>query len=319
MAIGTVGVIGCSGFVGSHVAAELLAQGFDVHGTLRDPGGRDTDWLTQGVGGATAHGAALSLHDADAEDEAALRKALAGCGGVIVCVGTEKQEQATIEFMVGMAERITGIAADLGMDAAVFTSSTGSTNPPGDEPELKNESEHWSDPDVQIAAGKFSPAAKTLMDQAVLRKMEESGGKLRTATINPSLIAGPCFQPGPVNSLKMFAAILNGKRFEGGAPNSSMSIIDARDLAKLHVAALTQADAHGRYFGVKESWHWQDILAALERVVQEYTKPPVDPDVERVRPTQFDLSRQNSLGVAVRGLDEILEGVVEELKRRGMV
>jgi dihydroflavonol-4-reductase len=319
MAIGSVGVIGCSGFVGSHVAAELLAQGFNVHGTLRDPGGRDTGWLTKGVGGGASHGAALTLHDADAENEAALRKALAGCSGVIVCVGTEKQEQATIDFMVGMAERITDIAADLEMEAAVFTSSTGSTNPPGDEPALKVEAEHWSDPDVQIAAGKFSPAAKTLMDRAVLRKMEESGAKLRTATINPSLIAGPCFQPEPVNSLKMFAAILNGKRFEGGALNSSMSIIDARDLARLHVAALTRPDAHGRYFGVKESWHWQDILAALARVVPEYTMPAADPDVERVRPTQFDLSRQNSLGVAVRGLDEILEGVMGELRRRGMI
>lgn len=32
----TVAVLGCSGFVGSHVTAALLSRGYSVHGTLRD-------------------------------------------------------------------------------------------------------------------------------------------------------------------------------------------------------------------------------------------------------------------------------------------
>lgn len=315
----TVAVIGVSGFVGSHVAAELLSQGINVHGTLRNAEGRDTSWIREGIGGAAKDGAVLDLCSADVIDKASLLRALTGCSGVIVSAGTEIQGQATIDLMVGMADSVTDIALDLGMEAAIFTSSTGSTNPPGDEPELKHEMDHWSDPEQQLEAGKFAPAAKTLMDRKILEKMAGSNGKLRTATINPSLIAGPCFQPGPVNSLKMFAAVIKGERYADGAPNRSMSIIDARDLAKLHVAALTNPEAHGRYFGVKKSWHWRDILAALERVVPGYTKPDVIPDETPERVTQFDLSRQATLGVAVRDLDEILEGVFAELKRRDMI
>ena len=43
-------VIGVSGFVGSHVAAELLDQGHAVHGTLREPEGPKGAWLRERLG-----------------------------------------------------------------------------------------------------------------------------------------------------------------------------------------------------------------------------------------------------------------------------
>ena len=53
--------------------------------------------------------------------------------------------------------------------AVVVTSSTGSTNPPNASPDLlKNEIDSWSDPELQKEKGKFSPAAKTLMEMGAL-------------------------------------------------------------------------------------------------------------------------------------------------------
>ncbi len=318
MANEAICVVGVSGFVGSHVAAELLSRGYSVHGTLRDVSENNTRWLLQRLALLATAGAELTLLPAELRDKSSLLNAMRGCTGVIMCAGVERQEPATIDLMVGAANHILDNALELGINRAVFTSSTGSTNPPSGEPELKNEIDHWSDPEKQRAAGKFSPAAKTLMDQTALARMAASDGKLRVTVINPSMIVGPAFQPEPVNSLKAFQAIIEGRRFADGVPNGSMSIIDARDLAKLHVNALVNDNAHGRYFGVKQSWHWRDILAALKKAYPNYEMPPVAQDEVPVRPTQFDLSRQNTLGCELRDLDEMMTGVVAELQRRSM-
>lgn len=312
-------VIGCSGFVGSHVTAELLSRGLSVQGTLRDAASDKSAWLKDMAAGSAKDGAQLTLSSASHSDTPALEAAMDGCAGVIMCAGVEKIEPETIPIMEALATNVTDAALKAGVKAAVFTSSTGSTNPPDGEPPLKNEIDHWSDPDQQLSAKKFAAVGKTRLDQIVLGKMASSGEKLRTVTMNPSLIAGPCFQPEPVNSLKLFAAILKGDRFNETIPNGSMSMIDVRDLAKLHVAALENPTASGRYFGVKKSWHWREILGALEKAAPGYKMPAMDPDETPVRPTQFDLSRQDTLGVALRDIDEILAGVVGELNRREMV
>ena len=319
MSVETICVVGCSGFVGSHVAAELLSRGYNVQGTLRDADGENADWLMADVAPAASGANKLTLFSADVFDKASLAPALAGCSGVIVCAGSPVIEPATIELMVAVAENVSDAAMAAGIGRAVFTSSTGSTNPPAGEPDLKNEIEHWSDPELQFATGKFAAVGKTRLDRIVLGKMAASGGAFRVCVINPSMIVGPAYQPEPVTSLSRFAAIINGERFADKIPNSSNSIIDVRDLAALHVNALENAQASGRYFGVKQSWHWRDILKGLERACPAYTMPTPDPDEVPVRATQFDLSRQNALGVTVRGLDDMFAGLVAELNRRKMI
>ncbi len=315
----TICVVGCSGFVGSHVTAELLARGYNVHGTLRDATGDNVRWLRADVAAAAAGDNQLKLFSADVFDKASLLPAMAGCSGVIVCAGSPVVEPETIDLMLAVAENGSDAAIESGISRAVFTSSTGSTNPPDGEPALKNEVDHWSDPDLQLEQGKFAAVGKTRLDQIVLDKMAQSGGTFRVCVINPSIIVGPAYQDEPVVSLTRFAAILNGERFAENIPNSSMSMIDVRDLAALHVDALENDAASGRYFGVKQSWHWHDILRALERACPGYKMPQPDPDDVPVRATQFDLSRQSSLGVTPRGLDEMLDGLVAELRRREMI
>ena len=58
---------------------------------------------------------------------------------------------------------------------------------------MKNEIDHWSDPDFQISQGKYSPAAKTLMDRAAL-EFGESHPDLRIVIFNPSMILGKNFR-----------------------------------------------------------------------------------------------------------------------------
>ena len=262
----TISVLGVSGFVGAHVAAAALAKGYHVKGGLRAPETRDTDWLDAMAASEAKDGATLSLHHYEIGDADSTAALLDDTIGVICSAGTEKQEPATTETMMLMAESVCDAAIARSIPA-VFTSSTGSTNPPDGDPALKNEIDHWSDEAVQLEQGKHAPLGKTRLDKIVLAK-SAAHDNFRGCTINPSMICGPCWQREPVRGLKSYATIVKGERLAEQVPNGSMSIIDARDLAALHVAALLNPEAEGRYFGVKQSWHWRDILAAIENTCQ---------------------------------------------------
>lgn len=299
------------------MAAALLERGVNVRGTMRNASDANTGWLRERVGPLGRDGAHLELMSADFSDRAALENAMKGCEGVFFAAGTERRAPGTMEIMVGGMRRTLQAARSAGVSSLIITSSTGSTNPPGPEPAPKREMEHWSDPVQQILAGKYSPAAKTIMEALALRMMEESEGKLRVAIFNPSMIAGPAFQPEMVSSLRMLLSIIKGERMADAIPGGSMSVIDVRDLAALQVAAFEQPEARGRYFAVKRSYPWREILATLDRVCDAYAMPDLPEPEQPVVPTQFDLSRQESLGVVPRDLEAILHGVVEELKARG--
>jgi len=304
-------VIGVSGFVGSHVAAELLEQGHTVHGTLREPDGPKGAWLRERLG----ERGQLELFAADVLDQDSLEAAMEGTSGVVMSAGVEEQDPRTVQIMLSAAENTLQAAKAAGVERAVFTSSTGSTNPAGVEPEVKSETEHVSDAHQQISVGKYSPAAKTLMEHRAMRLGADLG--VRVCTLNPSLIVGCGIGDAPSPAEQWFARILRGERMADQAPNGSMSMIHVQDLARLHVAALHVEDAHGRYFGVVQSWHWQDILEALARAAPDYTAPDWPQDQERARPTQFDTTRRDSLGVSLRGIDDMLADLIDGMRERG--
>lgn len=337
-------VVGGTGYVGSHIVARLVAGGYTVKCGTRNPAG--AAWLQD-----LAH-ESISLHELDLgppASEVQMDILLEGCQSVFLCAGFEKQEPATITFMVEAALATLRAAKRNGVAAVVLTSSGGSTNPAGLDPATpKNELIHWSDPEAQQAAGKFSPAAKTLMEMAALKEVgrdqsnkvvdeEQAAGSPRLVIMNPNLILGPQLQPGNIsgNSLPWISRILQGCHplchygtsavtgcaFAGKAmsekiPNDSMSIIDVRDLASLHVAAAENPDASGRYWGVNRSWPWEEILAILEEVAPGYMAPPRF-EGEAKLPTQFDHTRQQSLGVKLRPLKDTLADLVAFLQARG--
>lgn len=84
----------------------------------------------------------------------------------------------------------------------MYSCLVGSTNPKDGEPAMKNEIDHWSDPEFQISRGKYSPAAKTLMDRAAL-EFGESHPDLRIVIFNPSMILGRCFLILESNSIQI--------------------------------------------------------------------------------------------------------------------
>ncbi len=81
------------------------------------------------------------------------------------------------------------------------------------------------------------------------------------------------------------------------------------DVAALFLAAYENPDANGRYFAVRESWHWNDIYAALARIGPSLKLPPPY-EGEQAAPTGFDFARRDSLGVEMRDIPEVLSDAV---------
>ena len=334
-------VIGCTGFVGSHVVAALLGHGLEVRGCCRHPTRAAEDlaasWNMAGPGRLQLHQLLLP-EDGTEVDPQQMRAAVRGASAVFLCAGHESQRPETVNFMVNAALAVLKAAeAERPGLPVVITSSTGSSNPPGaDSAVLKNEAESWSDPVAQEAAGKFSPAAKTRMELSALEFVgRDRTGRVvdparaaaapRLSIICPSLILGPRLQPGPLagNGLPWFARILRGEAMAAAVPDDSMSLISVTDLAKLHLACLLDPSAAGRYWGVVRSWHWAEILAAAAELLPSFSLPPRN--FSRPSPeTKFDTTRRDAVLTAafgrefqLKGLREILVETIEYLKESG--
>lgn len=313
----TLCVIGASGFLGSHVVAQALEKGFKLRAVMRNPeDATKTSWLMK-LPNAEGN---LTFHSGDLDKPGSFDEAIKGSDAVVVCAFPETpSEPKLIETVKGGALDILKSCTSHGVKTIVLTSSGGSTNPKEGEPPVKNELDHWSDPDYQISQGKYSPAAKTLMDQAALQYGKDHP-ELRVVVLNPNLIMGPMFQPElpEKGSLKMLLAILKRERLEK-IPNGSMSVIDVRDLAALELAAVENPEAKGRYFGVLRSFHWKEIMEAIHEVYPQFEVPPLGYEGDDVRPTQFDHSRKESLGVQLRDLKAIFNDAINDLKARKLL
>ena len=197
----------------------------------------------------------------------------------------------------------------------VLTSSM-SAMAPVPEPELKSEA-HWSDPEGQKQRGSFYGASKTLAERAAYQFVEDQMPSTRLVTICPTMVIGPMLQPSPnMTMLSLCNWLKNGKG--GTLPNDSMSFIDVRDCAAQHVAAMEDGTISGRFMSLDRSLHWNDLELILREV--HPAMPQSEPcGADPVKPTQFDITRQLTLGVLVRPLEVALSDAAAELRTKNML
>ena len=85
----------------------------------------------------------------------------------------------------------------------------------------------------------------------------------------------------------------------------------------MHVAAMENPSASGRYMSLIESWHWNDIAAELKRLNPAMPAMKLYDGDDIVTPTKFNLDKMNSLGIKTKSVRETLEDSVAYLKEVG--
>ena len=141
--------------------------------------------------------------------------------------------------------------------------------------------------------------------------------------MNPSLILAPQLKPGEItgNGLPWFAKIIRGEAINEQIPNDSMSIIHCDDLARLNILCgfpliheTNPEPPSGRYFGVNQSWSWEDIFNSIKLRRPGFQMPPKKYE-NRNPVTKFDNTRRNKLGLkTMKSLSQILDDTISYLE-----
>jgi nucleoside-diphosphate-sugar epimerase len=245
--VSTVLVTGGSGFLGSHCILRLLAEGHAVRTTVRRS---DRESVVRAVlkeGGAAA-GAPVEFITADLTLDAAWGEAAAGCEYVLHVAsplppGVPKHENDLIVPAREGTIRVLRASRDAGVKRVVLTSSfaaigygRGTLDAPFDE-------SSWTDPTGKVSAYVKS---KTLAERAAWKFIADEGGGLELAAVNPVIVLGPVLGSEYSASVHLIARMLEGAM--PVCPQLYFGIVDVRDVADLHLRAMTGPSAKGERF-----------------------------------------------------------------------
>ena len=271
---GTVLVTGGSGYIGGWCVIGLLQQGYVVRTTVRDLGREGA--VRAALGKVVDPGNRLSFHAANLSADAGWDAAVDGCDYVLhvaspLGVAEPKNPDDLIIPARDGARRAVGAAIKAGVKRVVLTSSVAatSTNERGDS--LCDETV-WTDP----AAPRVSAYAqsKTIAERAAWDLIAASGGSTTMATVNPTLVLGPVLSGDFSDSVQVVGRLLTGR--VPGLPRLGFNIVDARDVADLHLRAMTAPEAAGQRLIAAGSFAWMADLASLlrERLGDQAAKVP---------------------------------------------
>lgn len=248
-------VTGASGFVGKWTVVELLRAGFVVRGTVRSQAKSDAvrSAVIQQVGeGALGR---LSFAEADLMHDAGWPEAMSGmdavCHVAAQILGIEpKDPMDVIGPAVEGTERVLRHAADAGIGRVVMTSSIAAVG--YGHGHVSGKRIYTESHFTNLSAMKFTWAyciGKTRAEQAAWATAKARG--LALTTIHPGAILGPALDDDPSISLGMVTGLLDGTT--PAMPSNGFSVIDVRDVAALHVAALRDPSSAGhRYLATSD-------------------------------------------------------------------
>ncbi|MEI6724962.1 MAG: NAD-dependent epimerase/dehydratase family protein [Actinomycetes bacterium] len=233
---------GITGYIGQHCAAELLRQGYEVVGTVRSRSKADA---TEAALAQAAPVDRLSFADADLLSDEGWDDAMKGCTFVVhvaspFVTAEPKDENELIAPAVEGTKRVVAAAQRAGVKRLVLTSSTFAVIAGKDSGTYGPDS--WSDTGGAIGAYAKS---KTLAERAAWKAAE--GGTMEMVAICP----GPVFGPSLGAKIDGQSAALIRDMISGKVPmipDVAMGMIDVRDVARLHVKALTAVGAAGKRF-----------------------------------------------------------------------
>lgn len=269
----TVVVTGVSGFIARHVALACLREGFTVRGTVRS------------LDKAEAVRNSLAAHDESAADPARLsfaaadltrdegwRDAIAGAHAVLHVaspfpMAQPRDRNALTPAAKGGALRVINAALDAGVPRFVMTASMVTMMyRPGRPPVFPVEENDWTDTGwSELSAYVVS---KTEAERAAWRLAEERQAKDRFTTIHPGLVVGPALDKDFGASIELVRMMMTGAY--PAMPPAAYPIVDVRDVADLHIAAILRpATAGRRLMAVGGVMGMAEMAAALKKIAPE--------------------------------------------------
>lgn len=235
-------VTGITGYIGEHCAAELLREGYEVVGTVRSLAKADA---TRKAISKVTQTDNLTFVEADLLSDKGWDDAMQGCSYALHVASPfflkePQNENELIAPAVDGTLRVIKAAKSAEVKRLVLTSSTFAII--AGKETGKYGPQDWSDTNKNIGAYAKS---KTLAERAAWAEVK--GSNLELTVINPGAVFGPPIgSKDGAQNVAMMADMIAGKM--PMIPDMAMGMIDVRDVAKLHIAAMTKSGASGKRF-----------------------------------------------------------------------
>lgn len=267
----TVLVTGGSGFIGSQCIVQLLAAGYRVRTTVRSLGREGAVRAMLEQGGAEP-GERLSFAEADLERDAGWPEAVAGCDYVLHVASPfppdlPKHEDELIVPAREGALRVLRTARDAGVRRVVLTSSFAAVGYGHAPQPAPFDETSWTDLDGEGVLPYIK--SKTLAERAAWDFIAREGGALELSVVNPVGVFGPVLGPDYSTSILLVQRLMDGAM--PGCPRMCFGVVDVRDVADLHLRAMTAPAAAGeRFLAVAGDFMWiREIARTLRQQLGE--------------------------------------------------
>jgi nucleoside-diphosphate-sugar epimerase len=244
----TVLVTGGSGFIGSHCILQLLGAGHRVRTTVRNLK-RESDVRALLKEGGADVGDRLSFFAADLENDAGWPEAVAGCDYILHVASPfpstiPKDENELIVPAREGALRVLRAARDAKVKRVVLTSSFAAVGYGHPQQQTPFDETSWTDPSGRDVTPYVK--SKTIAERAAWDFIAKEGGTLELAVVNPVGVFGPVLGKDYSTSILIVQRMMDGDM--PGCPKLYFGAVDVRDVADLHLRAMTDPAARGERF-----------------------------------------------------------------------
>ena len=240
----TVLVSGGSGYIAGFLIRQLVTEGWTVHTTVRSLA---KEAAVRELLAVDNH--RLKFFAADLNADAGWAEAMAGCSHVAhvaspLPMGVPKSADELIVPARDRALRALRAAKAAGVKRFVMTSSVAAVSYG-----RGRGVHHFTEADwTRLDGPGLSPyiQSKTIAERAARDWVASEGGTIEYCSINPSVVLGPVWSRDYSASVTVVKKLLDGSL--GACPDIGFGIVDVRDVADLHVRALTAPGMAGERF-----------------------------------------------------------------------
>jgi len=268
-------VTGGTGYVAGWCIVTLLERGYDVRTTVRAPDKAAS--IRAAVSTAIDPGDRLAFAEADLTADAGWADAVAGCDYVLHIASPLGDSPDADDLIIPARDgtlRVLRAAVAAGVQRVVMTSAANAASPASYAEDSVTDETLWTDADD--ATMPAYRRAKTLAERAAWNFMAASGGPTTLATVLPGAVFGPILARDTIGSSQLIARMLRGEM--PGLPRIGLEVVDVRDIADLHIRAMTAGEAGGeRFLGTGEFMWMADVASVLrEGLGDAATRVPTD-------------------------------------------
>lgn len=266
----TILVTGGTGYIGGEVIDQLLAKGHTVHTTVRNAAKSEPRLRARWP----EAGERLKVFEADLLDDAGWAEANAGCDAVAHVaspfpMNVPSDPQVLIKPAREGTLRALKFAKEAGVARFVQTSSAAAIA------YGHRGQEHFDESDWTNLGANPPPyvQSKTIAERAARDWAVENAPEMIFCSVNPVAVFGPVYDADLSTSVEMVQKVIDGSI--PMAPHMGIGVVDVRDVAKVHVAALeapAEKVRNGRFAAAADFMWIEEMAESLRQRAPEIAK-----------------------------------------------